>query len=276
MTGPEKVIAVARAELGYKEKASPDRLDDKTANAGSGNYTKYARDLDAVTDFYNGAKQGYAWCDVFVDWCFCKAFGAELAKKLLCQPDKSAGAGCTYSAQYFKNKGQFYTTAPKAGDQIFFGTTMESTHTGLVVKVEVGRVYTVEGNSSNGVFERSYMLEAANICGYGRPDWRLVDGAETPEESTSGSVTVIPPVSSQTSGEASVILPELYKGCVGEAVRAAQLLLIGRGWSCGPDGADGDFGANTRTAVRKYQQLHDLEDDGVIGVNTWTSLLTRK
>lgn len=91
------VIAIAKEEIGYLEKKSGSGLDDKTANAGSGNYTKYARDLDAIEGFYNGKKQGYAWCDVFVDWCFVQAFGAEKAKALLCQPDKSCGAGVDWS-----------------------------------------------------------------------------------------------------------------------------------------------------------------------------------
>lgn len=42
----DRVIEVAKAEVGYKEKASNSNLDDKTANAGSNNYTKYARDFD--------------------------------------------------------------------------------------------------------------------------------------------------------------------------------------------------------------------------------------
>ena len=70
-----------------------------------------------------------------------------------------------------------------------------------------------------------------------------------------------------------VSLPEVYAGCKGEAVKAAQLLLIGRGRSCGPDGADGDFGPNTKKAVLQYQQLHGLEDDGIVGVNTWGRLI---
>ena len=270
MTATEKVIAVARAEVGYREKGSKAQLDDKTANAGSGNYTKYARDLDAVTGFYNGLKQGYAWCDVFVDWCFCKAFGAELAKKLLCQPDRSAGAGCTYSLNYYRSKGQFHLADPQPGDQIFFGTVGNSNHTGLVVKVDSSRVYTVEGNSSDGVQERSYTVGASNIAGYGRPDWGLA--GETLSVSGEPSADSSP----KGGAEAGVLLPEVSKGCTGETVRAAQLLLIGRGFSCGPDGADGDFGTNTKKATLKYQQLHDLEDDGVIGVQTWTSLLTKR
>ena len=45
MKAAEKLINIARAEVGYLEKKSNKDLDSKTANAGSSNYTKYARDL---------------------------------------------------------------------------------------------------------------------------------------------------------------------------------------------------------------------------------------
>jgi hypothetical protein len=65
----EKLIAIAKNELGYYEKASLLSLDDKNANKGANNFTKYAKDLNAA-GYYNGNKQGVAWCDMFVDWCF--------------------------------------------------------------------------------------------------------------------------------------------------------------------------------------------------------------
>lgn len=176
----DKVIAIARKENGYLEKASNKNLDSKTGNAGNKNYTKYARDLDNVAGFYNGRKNGYAWCDVFTDWCFYKAYGVADAKRLLCQPDKSLGAGCEYSMRYYKNKNQFYTS-PKAGDQIFFtDSSGDVCHTGLVYKVDDTYVYTVEGNTSsvagvvaNGgcVREKKYKLNYSRIAGYGRPKY---------------------------------------------------------------------------------------------------------
>ena len=141
-----KVVKIALAEVGYLEKASNTNLDSKTANAGKNNYTKYARDLDKISGFYNGKKNGYSWCDVFVDWCFVQAFGVDKAKELLCQPSKSLGAGCGYSMNYYKNKGQFYNK-PTVGDQIFFKSGASITHTGLVYDVDKNYVYTVEGNT---------------------------------------------------------------------------------------------------------------------------------
>lgn len=204
MTAIDRVIATARAEIGYIEKESNSQLDNPTANPGDGNWNKYARDLDALDIVYNGDKNGYAWCDIFVDWCFIYTFGLELGMALLCQAKEGLGAGCTYSARYYEEKGQFHTS-PQAGDQIFFtndgGKTMY--HTGLVVKVSGGRVYTIEGNTSsaagvvpNGgcVRDKSYPLGASYIGGYGRPDYSLVPDSgepETPGGTTGGTYTVV-------------------------------------------------------------------------------------
>ena len=53
----DKVLSVAEAEVGYLEKKSNALLDDKTANAGYSNYTKYGRDMHklypAVMDFFS-------------------------------------------------------------------------------------------------------------------------------------------------------------------------------------------------------------------------------
>ena len=190
------VIAVAIGELGYVEKASNSQLDSKTANPGSANWTKYARDFDEkYPKWYNGKKNGYEWCDMFVDWCFVTAFGYENALRLLCQPERSCGAGCTWSAKYYKQKGQFFTSNPQVGDQIFFGTSIDNcTHTGLVEKADSSKVYTIEGNTSNKCARRSYALNSAKIVGYGRPAYdaepgNTNTGSQTPSSGTTSEVT---------------------------------------------------------------------------------------
>ena len=164
----EDIIAIAANELGYNEKKTNASLDSKTANAGSNNWTKYARDLYSA-GYYNGNKNGYAWCDVFVDWCFYQLtnFNSEKAQWLECQTGP-LGAGCTYSAQYYRNAGRYFST-PEPGDQIFFGSKGDEEHTGIVEKVENGYVFTIEGNSNNQVERRSYSLFNSYIAGYGRP-----------------------------------------------------------------------------------------------------------
>lgn len=193
MQAVKRLLETARAEIGYVEKESNAQLDDKTANAGGNNWNKYARDLDAIGIVYNGRKNGYAWCDIFTDWCFIRTFGLELGMSLLCQAKSGLGAGCTYSANYYRQKGQFHTKNPQPGDQIFFtkdgGKTMY--HTGIVEKVSGGRVYTIEGNTSSlpGVVEnggcvrdKNYPLNAKYIGGYGRPDFSIVQEDENMDQ----------------------------------------------------------------------------------------------
>jgi hypothetical protein len=164
--------AVALAEVGYLEKKSNASLDSKRDNAGLNNYTKYARDLYP-------SLQGQPWCDMFVDWCFTKAFGKIKAKMLL-------GGFSAYtpdSADFFKVKGRYFSK-PNAGDVIFFKNERRIYHTGIVTSVSGSKVFTIEGNTSNGtevvpnggaVCEKWYMLDNPKIAGYGRPDWSIVE-----------------------------------------------------------------------------------------------------
>lgn len=184
MTEKEKVINIALGEVGYREKETNSNLDDKTANAGDENYTKYAKDLDNIKGFYNGKKNGYDWCDVFVDWCFVKALGAERAMQLLNQPEKSGGAGCGVSMSYFEKIERLFKS-PSLGDQIFFTDGESIYHTGLVYSVDSERVYTVEGNTNGGqVAKKSYPLGASYIRGYGRALWDESATVEEPVKET--------------------------------------------------------------------------------------------
>jgi len=72
-------------------------------------------------------------------------------------------------------------------------------------------------------------------------------------------------------------LPLLRKGDMGGAVLSMQLLLIHK-WaiSCGPDGADGDFGSNTDTALRRFQNRARLAADGACGEESWKALIGGK
>lgn len=179
MTAQDKLIANAKAEVGYFSKATNANLDIKAAPNGYGLYNKYARDLDAVGDWFNGRKNGFDYCDIFSDWNFYKVFGVELALQMICQPRKSLGAGCKYSMNYYKNAGRFFTKNPQKGDQIFFYNTKNHAyiaHTGLVSNADSKYVYTIEGNcgSPSAVRECKYALTYAHIAGYGRPKYELV------------------------------------------------------------------------------------------------------
>ena len=90
-------------------------------------------------------------------------------------------AGCaSHGVQWFKDRGQWHgrlrRTAPPAMI-IFFDWDDEngqdglSDHTGIVEKVENGRVYTIEGNSGDSVRQNSYPVGHYEVLGYGCPDF---------------------------------------------------------------------------------------------------------
>lgn len=171
------LLAIAAKEIGYKEKETNSQLDNPSANAGDANYTKYARDL-AAAGYYQASKQGFAWCDMFVDWCFLKLCGSrEKAEDLICQTGLY-GAGCSWSAKYYKQQGRFFTSDPKPGDQIFFNNYA---HTGIVEKIEGNKITTIEGNTSNKVARRTYLINSDSIDGYGRPKYAVENSVETVE-----------------------------------------------------------------------------------------------
>lgn len=248
------VLDIALAEKGYHEKASNAQLDDKTANSGNKNYTKYARDLFAA-GYYNGNKNGYDWCDVFVDWCFFKACGEDAVKaqEMICQTG-NLGAGVGYSAQYYMNKNRFFENDPQPGDQIFFYKDGTWTHTGIVKEVKNGKVYTIEGNYKNKVATCVYPLNYATIKGYGRPFYE----EEAPAE---------------PNGLCQVQLDVLEKGSKGESVKALQILLKGYGYSLGGCGVDSDFGGATENAVEAFQEDNNLGVTGVVDSQTWAKIL---
>lgn len=261
MDAINKVITIALSEVGYIEKKSNSQLYDKTANAGYNNYTKYAYEFDTkYPTFYNTKKNGAAYCDIFVDWVFVKAFGEAKAKELLYQPSKSLGAGCTYSARYYKNNGRFFAS-PKVGDQIFFGVVGKEKHTGIVYKVDNIKVYTIEGNTreesgvipnGGGVYKKEYRLNDQEIVGYGRPKYEAVEQ---------------PSVKPSTSTSAATSSPRSYlmKGDKGNKVKEMQKNLIKLGYSCGSYGADGNFGSGTELAVKNFQKANGLVVDGKYG-----------
>ena len=185
MTPLEKAAYQPIAELlpwlGYGEKDS--NYDLKNMNTfGHNNYTFIAQYFDDLWNsgykFYNTRKNGPhgEWCDMTVDYACCMAFGPENARKVLYQPMESAGAGCCYSADYFRANNAWLDRGgtPKTGDQIFFGKKYDESHTGLVEKVDANYVYTIEGNTSDRLLRRSYARNSTKIAGYGRPHYELV------------------------------------------------------------------------------------------------------
>jgi len=149
MATAEKVLDVARKELGNTE--SP---------AGS-NRTKYGKwfGLD-----------GYAWCMMFVQWCFAQA-GAQ---KLL--PKKTASCGDLMRAA--KAAGQWVTKNFRSGDVVIydFPGGADTDHTGIIESVTASGVVAIEGNTS----QAGSQSNGGMVCRKTRPYSQIV-GAVRPK-----------------------------------------------------------------------------------------------
>lgn len=270
MSKASDIVKIALAEVGYKEKESNYNLDSPSANAGDDNYTKYARDL-AAAGYYNGNKNGFAWCDVFVDWCFFKAYGKTEGQRIQCQTG-DLGAGCKYSMQYYQNQGRL-SRIPQVGDQVFFQQNGSIVHTGLVVEVTASNIVTVEGNSGNQVKKHTYKRSSSYISAYGHPAYSETDGLTA---SSSAAATE----EKEIVGKAITLeLNELKKGCSGDQVKGVQRPLFSMGFK-GADGkpleVDGKWGANTDYAFRAWQKKtwpnKPEEHDGICGIKGFSAL----
>lgn len=245
------VIKTAQNEIGYLEKKSNAQLNSKTANAGYNNFTKYWRDIYP-------AYQTEPWCAAFVSWCFMKAFGLTMAKKLLKH----------WPYVYCPTLGSLFTknANPKVGDIVIFYRSGEFRHTGLVTKVRGDKFWTIEGNTSGasgivanggGVCAKSYYnskLPGTKFC---TPNYSLVISIVSENSSTS-----IPTTHTNTKNYLTV-------GDKGDAVKTLQTKLNKVGYKLT---VDGEYGSATKAAVTSFQKKYNLEVDGIAGKNTITKL----
>ena len=155
-------------------------------------------------------------------------------------------------------------------------TTMPDTPGVCVFMANMGHVGVYIGNGE--VVEamgHAYGVVKTKVAGrgwayWGMPEW-IDYGAEKPSQPD--TPTAIPREDDFTLG-----FRILREGCVGDDVRALQLMLKARGYQCGNygangDGADGDFGASTKTKLISYQRVNGLEPDGEAGPDTMSALL---
>ena len=174
------IIERAKYYIGYLEKKSPKDLEDFTANAGNGNYTKFQPEA--------GAGNGDEWCQYFVDAMFVEIGGSiKEARRRLWMGGSGAMTGYTPEAKKcFVDVKQFRTSgAPVPGDICYFYIANKGRvgHVGIVVWVDPGEKTfgTVEGNTrvdvyaDNGgcVAEHEYSYEhiggTNRVNGFGRP-----------------------------------------------------------------------------------------------------------
>lgn len=252
----EKVILVAKNEIGYLEKKSNSQLDSKTANSGSANYTKYWRDVKS-------SYQGQPWCACFVSWCFMKAFGLNKAKKLLKH----------WPYVYCPTMSGLFTlnANPKVGDIVIFKHNGTFTHTGLVTAVVGDRFYTIEGNTSGasgiianggGVCAKSYLNSQMPGTKFCTPDWKLVKGTSTN--------------TSNAGGKYMFTTETVVAGSTGLSVLLLQEILVARKFR-GKDGKelelDRSAGTNTIYALNAYKKSRGMKQDGICDAAVWKDLI---
>lgn len=245
------LIAVAKNEIGYLEKATNAQLDSKTANAGYNNYTKYWRDVYP-------AYQGQPWCACQISWDMMTAFGLETAKKLL---KHWPYVYCPAMRDYFT----LYAN-PQVGDIVIFWSSKkkEFVHTGLVIKVQGDQFWTIEGNTSGasgvvanggGICQKTYynsQLPGTKFC---RPDYSIV--------------TSIKSGSSTNTSTTTTTKNWIEYGDRGNDVKNLQAKLNKVGHNLEVDGICGNA---TVSAIKDFQEKYNLTVDGQAGKNTITKL----
>lgn len=236
------MVALARSWLGKKEE--------------DGSFRSIIDSYNAHTPLPRGVRMEYHW-----PWCACT--WSALAIVLGYTDIVPVEISCNRLIALGKDMGIWQerdTYVPAPGDGILYDwedagngeNTGEADHIGIVESVSNGVITVIEGNYQNSVKRRTLKVGGRYIRGYLCPRYH-----QEPKE----------------KGGFTLEMENLKKGAKGEAVRALQILLMGRGYSCGNSGADGIFGNDTDRAVRQYQKAKLLVADGIAGKNTFSALL---
>lgn len=152
MSTAEKVIAIAKAEVGYHEGRSGNIWN---------NHQKYSSAVPGLE-----WSQNQAWCATFVSWVALKAGVASLYPRT---------ASTDAAAAWYKKAGR-WSEYPAIGAQGFLGHGNDMHHTFFVIGMDDEYVTTVEGNTNNngspqgdGVYSLRRHRRDASIAGYGYP-----------------------------------------------------------------------------------------------------------
>ena len=163
-------------------------------------------------------------------------------------------------------------TYPVPGDPIFFDwndpvkpdpdeDTLPLDHVGIVVDFNdaTGTVTYINGNGNSSTYVTKQTISIHSRCvSY----WMRYVGTDAND------------VSDTTEKTVSIDMPVLRNGSNSDAVKTMQVLLTNKfKYDLPKFGCDGDFGAETNSALIKFQEDNKLEKDGICGKLTWTALL---
>ena len=260
----EKIVDCAKKYLGCKE--------------SDGSHRPIIDVYNSIRPLPRGYRMSYddPWCAAFVS-----AVGKESGLSAAVLPE----CACDAMIALYKAAGRWEEqdfAVPHPADLIMYDwddggsgdCTGSADHVGIITAINGNILKVIEGNVSDSVGYRSVYLDSRYIRGYCQPDYgALADEEPQAAAQPTGRDDAVVVQPAKTDAVCTLSLPQLSRGMSGEAVRAAQLLLIGRGSRCGPYGADGDFGDGTYGGVYSFQRSRQLECDGIIGPATWRMLL---
>lgn len=202
----------------------------------------------------------FAWCAAFVSVC-----GRESGA------DMPWSTSCNDQIAWFKSHNLWLgkTTEIKDGDILYYdwdhvGDSRPADHVGIVECVKGDEIIAIEGNYGDYANNRTRVARRTI-----KKSYPYIYGIARPAYSDN-----INDNKNKQEGKIMITVRELNKGSKGTDVKALQALLVHNGCDIGYCGIDGDFGADTDAAVRQYQQSHNCEVDGIVGVQTWNKLLS--
>jgi peptidoglycan hydrolase-like protein with peptidoglycan-binding domain len=128
---------------------------------------------------------------------------------------------------------------------------------------------TSQANNRTSSATRSSQTTRSNQTARSTQTTRASQGTGTQQTTPSSRTTQSPGIQYTSAG-----MPILRLGMQGEEVLQLQRRLRRLGFFEGA--VDGDFGAETETAVKAFQQKYGIEADGVVGGGTWVYLMPRR
>lgn len=251
-----------------------------------------------IIDVYNAHKplaRGYkvkytdSWCATFVSACAIKCGYTDIIP---------TECSCNQMIKGFQKIGRWCeddSHVPSPGDVIFYDwqdsgkgdNKGSSDHVGIVEKVEGSTITIIEGNKSDAVGRRKLQVNGRYIRGYGLPKYDAnatnTSAAPAPSKPSSYDQWVADlqaelnrqyhtglAVDGLKGPKTLAACPTVRKGAKGNITRLIQKRLNSVGFHLSTDGI---FGSGTHNAVKVFQKNRDLEQDGIVGRNTWNWLL---
>lgn len=285
----DKFVSIAKSQIGIKETGT---------NNVKYNTWYYGRIVNGRT----GTSE-YAWCVTFECWC---ANQVGILNSLIPKCNNVGVLRDWYKARGLYHLRSSYT--PKKGDLVIF---KNASHTGIVERVESGRIWTIEGNSKDKVSNNTYLRTDNYIQGYCQVKFNDNQGntANTTKSSIKevqsmikskynynlsvdgiyGKETkkmLIKALQTELNKQYNAHLeidgifgnktkskcPNVMLGAKGNITLLINSKLICLGYNVSMSDA---YSSQTKNAIMQFQKSHGLIADGICGKNTFEKLFNK-